>query len=68
LIDRNSSKEELGKYLKELRKETGYTRAAFGEYFGIPLRNLEEWETGRRKMPDYLLRLIEYKLRMENII
>lgn len=31
----------------------------------IPLRNLEEWEAGRRKMPDYLLRLIAYYIRTE---
>ena len=27
-------------------------RIAFSEYMGIPLRNLEDWEAGRRKMPD----------------
>ena len=44
--------------LYELRRETGMTRKAFSEYMDIPLRNLEEWEAGRRKMPDYLLRLL----------
>lgn len=27
---------------------------------GIPLRTLEEWEAGRRQMPEYALRLIAY--------
>ena len=44
--------------LCKLRRETGMTRKAFSEYMDIPLRNLEEWEAGRRKMPDYLLRQI----------
>ncbi len=32
---------------------------------GIPLRTIEEWEAGRRKMPDYVLRLISYQVKME---
>ena len=32
---------------------------------GIPIRTLEEWEAGRRKMPDYVLRLIVYKIETE---
>ena len=43
-------------FLREIRSETGMTRKAFSEYMKIPLRNLEDWETGRRKMPDYLLK------------
>ena len=54
--------------LYELRRETGMTRKAFSEYMDIPLRNLEEWEAGRRKMPDYLLRLLAYYIRTENVM
>lgn len=54
--------------LCELRKETGMTRKAFSEYMEIPLRNLEEWEAGRRKMPDYLLRLLAYYIKMEKVM
>jgi len=32
---------------------------------GIPLRTLEEWEAGRRQMPDYVLRLIAYYVRVQ---
>ena len=32
---------------------------------GIPVRSLEEWEAGRRKMPEYLLRLITYYVRTQ---
>ncbi len=35
---------------------------------GIPLRTLEEWEAGRRQMPDYVLRLIIYYTRMEQLL
>lgn len=54
--------------LYELRRETGMTRKAFSEYMDIPLRNLEEWEAGRRKMPDYLLRLLAYYIRTEKVM
>ena len=54
--------------LYELRRETGMTRKAFSEYMDIPLRNLEEWEAGRRKLPDYLLRLLAYYIRTEKVM
>ena len=52
-------------YLVELRESTGMTRKEFCEYFEIPYRTVHDWELGNRKMPDYLLRLMEYKIRME---
>ena len=52
-------------YLVELRESTGMTRKEFCEYFEIPYRTFQDWELGNRKMPDYLLRLMEYKIRME---
>ena len=52
-------------YLVELRERTGMTRKEFCEYFEIQYRTVQDWELGNRKMPDYLLRLMEYKIRME---
>ena len=52
-------------YLVELRQSTGMTRKEFCEYFEIPYRTVQDWELGNRKMPDYLLRLMEYKIRRE---
>lgn len=52
-------------YLVELRESTGMTRKEFCEYFEIPYRTVQDWELGNRKMPDYLLRLMEYKIMME---
>ena len=51
--------------LKKIRKDAGMNRREFSDYMGIPLRTLEEWESGRRKMPDYVLRLITYHTKME---
>lgn len=53
--------------LKELRTDVGLKRKEFSDFFGIPLRTIEDWEAGRRKMPEYVLRLLEYKVRIEKI-
>lgn len=52
--------------LLELRYSTGMNRREFAEYFDIPYRTVQEWELGNRKMPEYLLRLMVYKVRIEN--
>ena len=54
--------------IKELRTASGMAQKAFAEYFGIPIDTLQNWEQGRRQCPEYLLKLIEYKLQKENII
>ena len=64
-------KEELKKQietLKNIRTDLGLNRKQFSEYMDIPIRTLEEWEAGRRKMPDYVLRLILYYSKMEKIL
>lgn len=37
------------------------------EYFGIPYRTLQDWYMGKRKMPEYLLRLMIYKIEIEKL-
>ena len=59
---REDLQEQVDK-LKEIRASLGLNRTAFSEYIGIPLRNLEEWEAGRRKMPEYLLRMLIYYIK-----
>lgn len=54
--------------VRELRDLSGMTQKAFAEYFGISKRNIEEWESGRRKCSDYLYDLMKYKLEKEGII
>ena len=55
------------KRLKMLREETGMKRREFAESFGIPLRTVEDWEAGRRKMPEYLFRLMHYKIQIDKL-
>ena len=58
---------EIKDEIKKLRENTGMNRKEFCEYFGIPYRTVTEWERGTRKMPDYVLRLLAYKIEMENL-
>ena len=58
-----SSREEL----IELRKSTGMNRKQFCDYFQIPYRTMTDWELGNRTMPDYLLRLMAYKVNVEKL-
>jgi DNA-binding transcriptional regulator YiaG len=54
--------------INELRKAAGMTQTQFANYFGIPYRTVQKWDLGTRQCTDYLLRLIEYKLRNEGKI
>lgn len=53
---------------KEIRELSGMSRTAFSEYFQIPYRTVQSWELEERQCPDYLLNLLEYKLRKEGFI
>lgn len=52
---------------KSLRQESGMTQKAYAEYFDIPQRTIENWESGQRVCPKYLFKLMEYKLKNEGI-
>lgn len=58
----------MTKTINALRSASGMTQQAFGDYFGIPLRSIQNWEYGASQCPEYLINLIEYKLKKENLI
>ncbi|MGN9077962.1 helix-turn-helix domain-containing protein [Oliverpabstia intestinalis] len=58
---------ECSKKIKELRESTGMNRREFCEYFDIPYRTVTEWERDNRHAPEYVLRLLEYYIRMEKL-
>lgn len=51
--------------IKELRESTGMNRKEFCDFFQIPYRTVTDWERDNRHAPDYVLRLLEYYIRME---
>jgi DNA-binding transcriptional regulator YiaG len=52
---------------RAIREKSGMSRTEFSEWLGIPYRTMQEWELGRRAMPDYVLRLIAYKVAHEKL-
>ena len=63
-----ADRKDLSEDLKELRELTGMNRKVFAAYFDIPYRTITDWELNNRKMPEYILRMMEYQLRMEKLI
>ena len=53
---------------KELRVQSGMTQKVFAEYFKVPKRTVENWESSTNKCPEYLLELMFYKLKNEGIV
>lgn len=51
--------------IKELRESVRMNKTQFAEYLGIPYRSIQNWEAGVRQCPDYVIRLIEYRLKHE---
>lgn len=54
--------------IKQLRQLTGLTQKKFSERFKIPLRTVQNWESGTNTPPDYIPRLIEMQMILENEI
>ena len=60
--DAEAEKKRLAAMVKEIRKLSGLERKEFSAWLDIPYRTMQEWELGRRAMPEYVLRLMAYKV------
>ena len=60
--DTEGQRRKMAYAFKMIREESGMNRKDFSEWLGIPYRTMQEWELGRRVMPEYVLRLIAYKV------
>lgn len=49
--------------IKEIRALTGLSQVKFCEKYHIPLNTFTRWEQGKREPPDYLVELLEFKVR-----
>ena len=56
------------KTIKALKASMGMTKKQLSAYFGIPLQTVKDWECGKRKPPEYTLRLLLYKAKMEKML
>ena len=51
--------------IREICEQYGLTQASLGQRFGIPLRTVEQWCTGRRQAPNYVVSMIQTILDQE---
>ena len=58
----------IAKKIRELRESVGENRTEFSKHIGIPVRTIEDWESGRRTPPEYIPRLLAYQLKYEEIV
>lgn len=43
---------------KDYRKRQGLSQAKFAEKYGFRLRTLQDWEQGRRRPPEYVIKML----------
>lgn len=43
---------------RAIRKYSGLTQREFSDEYGIPVRSVENWDTGKREPPPYVLELL----------
>ena len=65
--DKDSERRKMAYAFKMVREQSGMNRKEFSDWLGIPYRTMQEWELGRRVMPEYVLRLIAYKVANEKL-
>lgn len=63
--DKDSERRKTAYCFKMIRQKSGMNRTEFSSWLGVPYRTMQEWELGRRAMPEYVLRLIAYKVMNE---
>ena len=67
IMDDEASRRRIAYMFRAIREKSGMNRKDFSKWLGIPYRTMQEWELGRRAMPEYVLRLIAYKVANENM-
>lgn len=63
--DKEAERRRLAYCFRMIREKSGMSRTDFSVWLGVPYRTMQEWELGRRAMPEYVLRLIAYKVMNE---
>ena len=48
--------------IRELRTQLGDTQSEFAARYNIPFRTVQNWETGTRKPPEYITKLLESRI------
>ena len=54
-------------HIREMRNRLGDTQAEFARRYQIPFRTVQNWENGLRTPPEYMMRLLENRVKMDLI-
>ncbi|MCH5298631.1 MAG: helix-turn-helix domain-containing protein [Ruminococcus sp.] len=49
--------------IRDMRTQLGDTQSEFAARYNIPFRTVQNWETGLRKPPEYIMNLLESRIR-----
>lgn len=64
-VDADQKKRMYASAFIYIRSQTGMNKKEFAEYLVIPYKTLQDLELGNTQSPEYVLRLIAYKVQME---
>ena len=53
--------------IKDMRIELGDTQSEFAARYNIPFRTIQNWESGVRKPPEYIMELLEQRIKTDLI-
>lgn len=53
--------------IREMRLQLGDTQSEFAARYQIPFRTVQNWETGVRKPPEYMVNLLEHRVQEDLI-
>ena len=51
--------------IRDMRNKLGDTQSEFAARYNIPFRTIQNWETGARKAPKYILELLEQRIKAD---
>lgn len=51
--------------IREMRIQLGDTQNEFAKRYNIPFRTVQNWETGTRKPPEYIMNLLEQRIKKD---
>ena len=49
--------------IRDMRTQLGVTQSEFAARYNIPFRTVQNWETGLRKPPEYIVKLLEGRIK-----
>lgn len=65
IVIEENKRNDVAEKFRLIRTYAGMNRKAFAAWLHIPYDTMCDWESGERKMPEYVFELIAYKVANE---